>query len=145
MAIFRDGIKIGNKDIRTGISKERGQGILRKIGILPDDKGRKNFEKDGMGDVQTIRTVVGMGEGFTMPVNFRCSFAMPVGIDQQVLDGGPRGGNGSWGGTNKGQIKSGSLDWKTHIMNNSTVKEFTFRYKQANAAAQGMYSGGNKA
>ena len=29
MSIFRNGVKIGNKDIRTGLSKERGQGILR--------------------------------------------------------------------------------------------------------------------
>ena len=44
MAIFRKGIKVGKHDIRTGLSKERGQGILRKVGILPDDKGRKKFE-----------------------------------------------------------------------------------------------------
>ena len=45
MALFRDGVKIGNKDIRVGLSKKRGQGILRKLGILEDDKGRKKFEK----------------------------------------------------------------------------------------------------
>jgi hypothetical protein len=139
MSLFRKGVKIGNKDIRLGISKKRGQGLLRKLGIIKDGKGRKEFEKDAMGDVQTIRTVVGMGEGFTMPYNFKCSFAMPVGIDQQVLDAGPRGGSRSFGGTNNGQIRSGGLDWRTHIMNNSTIKEFTFRYKQANAAAQGLY------
>ena len=89
MAIFRDGVKIGNKDIRTGLTKERGQGILRKVGILPDDKGRKKFEKDAMGDVQTIRTIVGMGEGFTMPVNFKCSFyQMDMGIDQPKYSAG---------------------------------------------------------
>ena len=140
MAIFRDGIKIGNKDIRTGLTKERGQGILRKVGILPDDKGRKKFEKDGMGDVQTIRTVVGMGEGFTMPVNFRCSFHhMDMGIDQpKYTAGSPRMGPG-WAGTNKGQVRKGSLDWRTHIMQNSTKNLFLERYKQANVAAQGMY------
>ena len=53
MSLFRKGVKVGNQDIRTGISKKRGQGILRKLGILPDDKGRKKFEKDAMGDVQT--------------------------------------------------------------------------------------------
>ena len=68
MALFRKGVKVGNMDIRTGISKERGQGILREIGILQDGKGRKEFEKDAMGDVQTIRTIVGMGEGFTKPI-----------------------------------------------------------------------------
>ena len=83
MAIFRKGVKIGNKDIRTGISKQRGQGILREIGIL-EDKRPKTV--DGMGDVQTIRTVVGMGEGFTMPVNFKCTFNHPVGIDQSTME-----------------------------------------------------------
>ena len=47
MAIFRNGIKVGNKDIRTGLSKERAQGILRKTGIIKDGKGRKALEKDG--------------------------------------------------------------------------------------------------
>ena len=140
MAIFRDGVKIGNKDIRTGLTKERGQGILRKVGILPDDKGRKKFEKDAMGDVQTIRTIVGMGEGFTMPVNFRCSFhQMDMGIDQPKYAAGNVHVDPSWTGTNKGQVKKGSLDWRTHIMQNSTKNLFLNRYKQANAAAQGMY------
>ena len=74
MAIFRDGVKIGNMDVRTGISKKRGQGILRKVGVLPDDKGRKKFEKDGRGEMQTIRTIVGKGEGFQHPVNFKVRF-----------------------------------------------------------------------
>ena len=137
MSLFRKGVKVGNQDIRTGISKKRGQGILRKLGIIQDDKGRKKFEKDAMGDVQTIRTIVGMGEGFTMPVNYRCTFNMPAGIDQQVLDGGRHAG--SWGGKNTSLVNSGGLDWRTHIMNNSTVKEITFRYKQANQAAATLH------
>lgn len=142
MAIFRNGIKVGNKDIRTGLTKERGQGILRKVGILPDDKGRKKFEKDGMGAVQTIRTIVGMGEGFTMPVNFRCTFNHPVGIDQETLTpagGPPPQSNSIKSGTNNSQVKYGSLDWRTHIMQNSTKEQIISRYKQANAAAQGLY------
>ena len=52
MSLFRKGVKIGKYDVRTGISKKRGQGILRKLGILEDDKGRKkygheNVEADG--------------------------------------------------------------------------------------------------
>ena len=42
MAIFRKGVKVGNNDIRIGLSKKRGQGILRKLGVLPDDKDRKS-------------------------------------------------------------------------------------------------------
>ena len=141
MAIFRNGIKVGNKDIRTGLTKERAQGILRKTGIIKDGKGRKEFEKDGMGDVQTIRTIVGMGEGFTMPVNFRCTFNHPVGIDQEVLSTGgpPPAGKPTKSGTNTSQVKYGGLDWRTHIMQNSTQDQILSRYKQANAAAQGMY------
>lgn len=140
MAIFRKGVKIGNKDIRTGLTKERGQGILRKVGILPDDKGRDKFKKDAMGDVQTIRTIVGMGEGFTMPVNFRCTFHhLDMGIDQPKYSPGTDFSEAEWAGTNKGQVKQGGLDWKTHIMQNSTKNVFLERYKQANAAAQGMY------
>jgi len=139
MAIFRKGVKVGNHDIRTGLSKERAQGILRKTGIIKDGKGRKEFEKDGMGDVQTIRTIVGMGEGFTMPVNFRCTFNHPVGIDQQILERAERGADKDWAGNNKSQVKSGGLDWRTHIMQNSTQGQILSRYKQANAAAQGMY------
>ena len=141
MALFRKGVKIGNKDIRTGISKQRGQGILREIGIL-EDKRPKTV--DGMGDVQTIRTVVGMGEGFTMPVNFKCTFNHPVGIDQSTMEKGA----GRWdkpkpSGTNTSQVKFGSLDWRTHIMQNSTKGQILERYKQANAAASGMHNDGN--
>ena len=134
MAIFRDGVKVGNQDIRISASKKRVQGILRKAEILKDGKGRAQFEKDSMGDIQTIRTVMGMGEGFTRPVNFKCSFNMPKGIQQQTL--------GEWGGShgpNGGKVKFGSLDWRTHIMNNSTFELFKERYDQANAQAQGMF------
>ena len=77
MAIFRDGVKIGNQDIRISATKKRAQGILRQAKILKDGKGREPFMKDAMGDIQTIRTIIGMGEGFTRPVNFKCSFNMP--------------------------------------------------------------------
>ena len=69
MSIFRKGVKVGKHDVRVGLTKKRGQGILRKLGVLPDDGGRSKFEKDSMGDIQTIRTIIGMGEGFTRPVN----------------------------------------------------------------------------
>ena len=140
MAIFRKGVKVGNKDIRIGLSKKRGQGILRKLGILEDDKGRKKFEKNAMGDVQTIRTIVGMGEGFTMPVNFRCSFyQMDMGIDQRAYSSGSRFQGAGYSGTNTSGVQDGSLDWRTHVMQNSTREIFKRRYNQANAAAQGMY------
>ncbi len=149
MAIFRNGVKMGKfeSNWKTGLSKERGQGILRKIGIIDDGKGRKEFEKDARGEMQTIRTIVGKGEGFQHPVNFKVRFGMPKGIDQQVLE---RTGEGpeiseDWAGANKGQVKSGGLDWKTHIMNNSTNKEFKKRFDQAKEVSSTTYdpSGNN--
>ena len=150
MALFRDGVKIGNKDIRVGLSKKRGQGILRKLGILEDDKGRKKFEKDARGEMQAIRTLVGKAEGFQFPVNFKVSFGMPTGIQQPKLDKAavtenPRMGAGApatYTGGNKGQIKGGSLDWRTHIMNNSTTNLFKQRFDRAKTAASTTYKFG---
>ena len=118
MALFRKGVKIGKFDIRTGVTKKRAQGLLRKVGIIEDGKGRKEFEKDARGEVQTIRTIVGMGEGFTIPANFKVKFQMPPGINQATGQGGPHGG------TNNSKVKTGSLDWRTHIMNKSTDTQF---------------------
>ena len=135
MAIFRKGIKIGKHDIRvSGITKERGQGILRKIGVLEDKRPKTN---DGMGDMQTIRTIVAKGEGFQHPVNFKVAFSPPRGIDQQVLE---RTGEGpeiseDWAGGNTSKVKSGGLDWRTHIMNNSTTDILLKRFKDAQAVS----------
>ena len=139
MAIFRDGVKIGNMDIRTGLSKQRGQGILRKLKILPDDKGRKKFEQDAMGEVQTIRTIVAKSEGFTMPVNFKVEFQAPRGIEH--ASGSPHGDS-----PGAGKVKTGSLEWKTHLMNNSTVSQIKAREKQAQMPAHTQYNptGGDK-
>ena len=105
MAIFRDGLKVGKNDIRvSGLTKERGQGILRKVGILEDDKGRKKFEKDGRGEMQTIRTIVGKGEGFQHPVNFKVRFSKPKGIDQQKYQAGSARQDEGYKGDNSSQV-----------------------------------------
>ncbi|SVD18791.1 uncharacterized protein METZ01_LOCUS371645, partial [marine metagenome] len=135
MAIFRKGIKIGKNDINIGLSKERGQGILRKVGILEDDKGRKKFEKDGRGEMQTIRTIVGKGEGFQHPVNFKVRFSRPKGIDQQKYQAGSHHQDAGYAGDNTSEVKSGGLDWQTHIMNNSTKELFDHRFRVAQAVA----------
>ena len=135
MAIFRDGVKVGKQDFRVGLSKERGQGILRKAKVLPDDKGRKKFEKDGRGEMQTIRTIIGKGEGFQFPVNFKVRFSKPKGIDQQKYQSGNPHQDGGYKGNNTSKVKSGGLDWRTHIMNNSTQEEFAKRFKDAQAVA----------
>ena len=82
MAIFRQGVKVGKYDIRTGVTKKRAQGLLRKLDIIQDGKGRKEFEKDARGEQQTIRSVVGKGEGFTIPANFK--------VYKEILAGGIR-------------------------------------------------------
>ena len=131
MAIFRDGVKVGNKDIRVSLSSKRAKGMLRKIGVLPDDKGRKKFEKDARGEVQLIRTVVGKAEGFTKPANFMVRFkAENLGIEQQII--------GEWGGAmgpNRGMVKTGSLDWRTHIMNKSAKSHFLRLWDDAQMTA----------
>ena len=43
MAIYRKGVKVGKYDIRTGVTKKRAQALLRKLKVLPYDKGRKKF------------------------------------------------------------------------------------------------------
>ena len=137
MAIFRKGVKLGNKDIRvSGITKERGQGILRKIGILEDGKGRAKHEKDAKGEMQTIRTVIGKAEGFTLPVNFKVTFNRPKGIEQQKWQAGSARQDAGYAGNNKeSKIKSGSLDWQTHIMNNSTTDLIEHRWALAQRAS----------
>jgi len=133
MAIFRKGVKVGKYDIRMGVTKKRAQGFLRKQGILEDDKGRKKYEKDARGNVQTIRTIVGKGEGFTIPANFKVDFQMPQCINQATGAGGPHGG------TNNGKVKTGGLDWKTHIMNKSTDTEFKKMWKAAQTSSSTMW------
>ena len=64
MAILRKGVKVAGQDIRVGLGKGRAQDLLRKKGILEDDKGRKKYEKDSRGEIQMISTAVGLSEGF---------------------------------------------------------------------------------
>ena len=120
MAIFRDGIKVGKFDIRTGLTKQRGQGILRKLGVLESPPKAKRPS----GEVDAIRTVVGMGEGFMMPVNFKVEFNVPQGIIQPK---GPAYDPPNTLGSGK-TIKGGSLDWQTHKLQRST-KEQLQRFK----------------
>jgi len=140
MAIFKKGIKVGKHDFPLSISKQRGQGILRKIGIIDDGKGRKEHEQNAMGSVQTIRTLVAAGEGFTMPVNFKVEFNLGnMGIDQEELSSGGPHSDPEPKGLNTSRVTYGGLDWKTHIMNKSTKGEIKKLYDAANLAVQGLY------
>ena len=152
MSIFRGGVKVAGQDIRAGLGKGRAQDLLRKQGIIEDDKGRKKYEKDSRGEIQMIRTAIGQSEGFTMPVNFKVVFNPPPGIQQPVWDSTKRSGSekpppmgdgaasGNWGGNNKGEVKGGSLDWKTHKMNYSTTDLIREKYNEAAKVASTLWN-----
>ena len=133
MAIFRKGVKVGKYDVRTGVTKKRAQGFLRKQGIIDDGKGRSEFEKNAGGEVQTIRSVVGKGEGFQIPANFKVKFQHPKAINQATGAGGPHGG------TNNSLVKTFGLDWQTHIMNKSTDSEFRKLWKAAQYSSASLW------
>jgi len=139
MAIFRKGIKVGKHDIRVGIGKKRAQGILRKLGVIDDGKGLGANARDANGEVNAVRAVVAKGEGFQMPVNFKVTFNAPVGISQEELGQGPHSGGTGYVGQNGGNIKSGSLDWQTHIMNNSTKGLMRQRFNEAQVQGESLW------
>lgn len=105
MAVFRGGVKVGKFDVRTGLSQQRGRGILRQLGIL--EKKDTRVKSKG-GEIDLIRTIVGRGEGFQMPVNFKVRFNCPRGIDDpNLLEGG------------LSKVKPNGLEHKTHKLNRS--------------------------
>jgi len=148
MAIFRDGVKIGNNDIRFGVGKDRVQGLLRKAEIIQDGKGRKEFEKDARGEVQMIRTAVAQAEGFTFPVNYQLKFQPPKGISHPVFsadedqtgDPTPDEMKGNWTSAGKGFVRGGGLDWKTHKMNFSDEDGIRMKYNEAAKVATTLWN-----
>ena len=131
MAVFRGGVKVGKFDVRTGLSQQRGRGILRQLGIL-DKKDTK--PKAGGGEIDLIRTIVGRGEGFQMPVNFKVRFNCPRGIDDP---------NSSIGIS---KVKPNGLEHKTHKLNRSHSfgGEQSIRtvFNKAKVAASTQYDNG---
>ena len=160
MAIFRKGVKVPlhdqflfNKDIRIGVGKKRVQGLLRKLDIIDDGKGRKEFEKDARGEVQMIRTAVAQAEGFTFPVNYQLKFNPPKGIEHPTYDKTKRDGNenvrninvigppnGDWVGGEDGMVRGGGLDWKTHKMNFSDTTGIRIKYNEAAKVATTLWN-----
>ena len=129
MAIFRGGVKVGKFDVRTGLSKQRAQGILREIGVL---EKKDTAVKSSGGEIDTIRTVIGKAEGFLRPANFKVSFKCPAGIDQT-----------SELGRTRTKVTANSLDFKTHIMNRSDSgskgQGIKAMFDEARTTAQTMY------
>ena len=106
MAVFTNGVKSGKFDFRVGLSQKRGRGILRKLGIL-DEKKPTRVKSQG-GEIDLIRTIVGRGEGFQMPVNFKVRFDCPRGID-----------NPNSGRFGISMVKPNGLEHKSHLLNRS--------------------------
>ena len=106
MAVFRGGVKVGKFDVRTGLSQQRGRGILRQLGILDEKKDTRVKSKGG--EIDLIRSIVGRGEGFQMPVNFKVRFNCPRGIDD------PNSGI-----IGISRVKPNGLEHKTHKLNRS--------------------------
>ena len=105
MAVFTNGVKSGKFDFRVGLSQKRGRGILRKLGIL-DEKKPTRVKSQG-GEIDLIRTIVGRGEGFQMPVNFKVRFDCPRGIDDPNASG------------TLSKVKPNGLEHKSHLLNRS--------------------------
>ena len=137
MAIFRGGVKVGKFDVRTGLSKQRAQGILREIGIL---EKKDTAVKAAHGEIDVIRSIVGKAEGFQMPANFKVSFKCPQGVDQRKFTSGasfisPPGYRGS----NSSRVQDGSLDYRTHILNRSEKVGIKQMFLEARTTAQTTY------
>ena len=69
MAIFRDGVKIGNHDIRISAEKKRVQGILRQAKILKDGAALERISQaqDDLKEIsRLIKTKAGQQKKKTM-------------------------------------------------------------------------------
>ena len=103
MAVFRDGVKVGNFDMRVGLEKSRMQAMIKKLtGIGPD----KPSIPDNKGQLDAIRSVVAKSEGFLKPNQFSIMFNMPKGVSQ-IGKTAPKG-----------------LEKETVIMNKSLNRDF---------------------
>ena len=125
MAIFTRGVKKGIFDVRLGLSKKRAQGILREIGVL---EKKDTAVKSGSGEIDTIRTVIGMAEGFQKPANFKVSFKCPAGVQQFGLR------------RRNSKVAKNSLDYRTHILNRSDSTGIFQMFQEARTTAQTTYT-----
>ena len=72
MAVFRDGVKIGKFDVRTGLSKKRVQDLAKKVGLI---EGYDDAAKIApYGELDAIRAVISKQEGFMRPNSFAIAF-----------------------------------------------------------------------
>ena len=110
MAVYRDGVRVGNFDIRVGVEKARMQAMIKALtGIGPD----KPKIPDNKGQLDAIRSVVARSEGFLKPNQFSIMFNPPPGIKKSLAGGKVRG-----------------LEEKTVIMNKSWDADFEASWAQ---------------
>lgn len=117
MAVFRDGVKLGKFDIRTGLSKKRVQDLAKKAKLIDGPDEAPSLK--AYGELDAIRAVIARQEGFMRPNSFHVVFNPPKGI--------PRSG-----------IKIGSLEHKLRILNKSAPGQINEGFKSANAPAGGF-------
>ena len=117
MAVFRDGVKIGKFDIRTGLSKKRVQDLAKKHGLIDDPN--KSPSLKAFGELDAIRAVMARQEGFMRPNSFHVVFNPPRGI--------PRSG-----------IQIGGIEHKLRILNKSAPGQISQGFNSANAPAGGF-------
>ena len=81
MAVYRDGVRVGNFDIRVGVEKARMQAMIKALtGIGPD----KPKIPDNKGQLDAIRAIVARSEGFLKPNQFSIIFNRPNGIKYEA-------------------------------------------------------------
>ena len=78
MAVFRDGVKLGKFDIRTGLSKKRVQDLAKKVGLVDGPDEAPSLK--AFGELDAIRAVISRQEGFMKPNSFAVSFEPPRGL-----------------------------------------------------------------
>jgi len=119
MAVYRDGVRVGNFDIRVGLEKKKMQAIIKALtGIGPDEP---QFP-DNKGDMDAIRSLVAKQEGFLKPSNFKLMFNPPKGISK----------------TGKSAPKG--LEKKSVILQKSWNSDFQDAWKQLSASAGDVYA-----
>ena len=111
MAVYRDGVRVGNFDIRVGLEKARMQAIIKALtGIGPD----KPKVPDNKGAMDTIRAMVAKQEGFLKPSRFKLMFNPPKGIpDSETDKATPKGVEKEAAILNQSQTKHFQKTWKS--------------------------------
>ena len=117
MAVYRDGVRVGNFDIRVGVEKARMQAMIKALtGIGPDAPSIR----DNKGSMDAMRSIITRQEGFLKPNQLKVMFNPPKGVT--MTPGKVRG-----------------LEKKTVIMNRSRDSDFNSAWKNLSQSAGDAY------